>query len=65
MGEGRGGEGRGEEGRGWGLINFSPLKREGGLIREGAFIEDLRYLFKHHPELHPEWMHDENFDISY
>ena len=47
-GEKRGGEG--------GLINFPPLKGGGGLIREGEFIEDLRYLFKHHPKLHPEWI---------
>ena len=33
-------EGKGkEEG---GLINFPPLKRGGGLIREGGLIEDLR-----------------------
>ena len=38
------------------LINFPLLKREGGLIREGGFIEDLRYLFKHHPKIHLEWM---------
>ena len=48
-GEGRGGEGRG------GLLAFFPEKK-GGLIRERGFIEDLQYLFKHHPKLHPEWI---------
>ena len=35
-------EGKGKEGGGGGLINFPPLKRGGGLIREGGLIEDLR-----------------------
>ena len=36
---GRGFGGNREEG----LINFPPLKRGGGLIREGGLIDDLRY----------------------
>ena len=33
------------EGEGGGLINFPPLKRGGGLIREGGgVIENFRYV---------------------
>ena len=45
---GRGGGGLNREG---GPINFPPLKRGWGLIREGGLIEDLRYILlkKAHP----------------
>ena len=34
----------GGEEKGGGLINFLPLKKRGGPIREGNLIEDLRYV---------------------